>query len=101
QVILVGDDQIREAPRLDRAEVVLPEEQVRVTARVRDERGFAADGVSVDDRATDHLSGNREIECLEGTELVDLERVRTESPHDAAVLDLTHWRHGEPLVALH
>src|ERR1044072_2317480 len=47
QVVLVGDDEIGVEATLDRAEIVLAEEEVRVVLRVSDQCGFAADRVVV------------------------------------------------------
>ncbi len=67
---------------------------IGAAARVRNQCILAADRGSIDDGAANHLAGDRERQGDERPILIDLERVGTESPDDAAVLNHPEVRHA-------
>src|SRR5688500_6813436 len=98
QVIAIDHREVGELAWLDRAEIVLAEDEIGTLARVRDERILAADRLFVDESAADHFAGDGPVEGRERAVLIDFERVGSEAPLDAAVLDRLQRRHRVPTL---
>src|SRR6266496_1454510 len=101
QVIAIEHAEVRVLARLDRAEIALLENEVRVAARVRDQRFLARDRLAVHLAPADHAPGHGETQGVERVRSRHGGRVRPQAPHDAAILHAPERRHVPGALAVH
>jgi hypothetical protein len=93
ETVAIEHNQVRQFARLDRTEIVLLENGVRILARVRDQRVLAADRLPQVLGAARHPTGNGKIPCRERQVLIGSRTIASQSPRDPAVLNRRQRRH--------